>query len=360
MKPGEPLSLLLAVVTSFLGAFLILPVLIRYTLLKNLVVEPGRRSIHKRKTPSLGGVAIFAGFLMASVCWLSKDESMVDRYILGSLLIVFLLGVRDDLVPFSAWNKMLGQIAAIIVLLVSGIKINSLYGLFGVAQIPEMVGIPLTFLFILLVTNAYNLIDGLDGLAGTIGIISYLAFGFWFHTVGQPVFALLCFSMIGGLLAFLIFNWEPAEIFMGDSGAMVSGLMLGILGIHFMNINATLPLESPNKFNSTIGTAICFIVVPLCDTVRIIILRMSRGQSLFKADKNHLHHGLIRLGLTHSKATQVLGLVSAGFILLSFILKSLGDLIVIPVVIVGCAALGLTIDFLLKKKVEGMGTQSER
>ena len=110
MKPGELLSLLLVIVASFSGAFLILPVLIRYAITKNLVVEPGRRNIHKRNTPSLGGIAIFFGFLIATFFWIELNEWISGRYLLGSLFIIFLLGVRDDLVPFSAWNKMLGQV----------------------------------------------------------------------------------------------------------------------------------------------------------------------------------------------------------------------------------------------------------
>ena len=358
MKSGEPLFLLLAVITSFLVAFLILPVLIRYTLKKNLVVAPGRRRIHKKNTPSLGGIAIFSGFLMASFFWVNMNEWLGERYLIASLFIIFLLGIRDDLVPFKAWNKMIGQIASVVVLLFSGVKINSLYGLLGIQEIPMAIGIILTIIFIILVTNAYNLIDGLDGLAGTISIVSYLAFGIWFYSVGEAVFALLCFSMIGGLLAFLIFNWEPAEIFMGDTGAMVSGMMLGILTIHFMNTNEALPDVNEHKFFSTVGAATCFIIVPLCDTVRIIILRISKGMSPFSPDKNHIHHGLVRLGLSHSKASLTLGGVSAFFIVLSYLLRSSGDKIVIPVVIGGCVILGITIDRLLVRKVESRDKQA--
>ena len=357
MKASEPLFLLLAVITSFLVAFLILPVLIRYTLKKNLVVIPGRRKIHKKNTPSLGGIAIFSGFLMASFFWINMNDWLGERYLIASLFIIFLLGVRDDLVPFKAWNKMIGQIASVVVLLFSGIKINSLYGLLGYQGIPTAIGILLTIIFIILVTNAYNLIDGLDGLAGTISVISYLAFGIWFYSVGQTVFALLCFSMIGGLLAFLIFNWEPAEIFMGDTGAMVSGMMLGILTIHFMNSNEALPETNPYKFYSTVGTAACFIIVPLCDTIRIIILRISKGMSPFAPDKNHIHHGLIRLGLSHSKASLTLGFISAIFIVGAYLMRSWGDKMVIPFVILGCVILGITIDRLLIRKVEGREQQ---
>jgi UDP-N-acetylmuramyl pentapeptide phosphotransferase/UDP-N-acetylglucosamine-1-phosphate transferase len=307
--------------------------------------------MHKKKTPSLGGIAIFAGFLLASVIWVDINQWVGERYLLTSLLIVFFLGVRDDLVPFRAWTKLIGQIAAVVVLLFSDIKINSLYGLFGLYEIPDFLSIILTALFIIFVTNAYNLIDGIDGLAGTIGILSFGALGTWFHFVDQHLFALLCFSMVGAMLAFLIFNWDPAEIFMGDTGAMVGGMLLSILTIHFMNTNEILPEGHDLKFASTVGAAACFIIVPLCDTIRIVILRVSRGQSPVAPDKSHIHHGLLRLGLPHAKSTIILGVISTIFVILSFLFRDLGDYFIIPGGILICAALSITLDRLLIRKV---------
>jgi UDP-N-acetylmuramyl pentapeptide phosphotransferase/UDP-N-acetylglucosamine-1-phosphate transferase len=275
------------------------------------------------------------------------------------LFIIFLLGVRDDLVPFSAWNKMLGQIAAIIVLLFSEIRISSFYGLFGVNDIPMTLSLLLTFLFILIVTNAYNLIDGLDGLAGTLGIITYFALGFWFFMIGEFIYALLCFSMLGSLLAFLIFNWEPAEIFMGDSGAMVNGLMLSAIIIHFMNTNEQLVSTNIFRFTSTIGSAACFIIVPLLDTVRIIILRISKGISPLTPDKNHLHHGLVRLGYSHSRATFILGFITAIFIVASYLMRNWGDQVVIPLILFAGATVGVTLDRLLIRKI-GSSNQKDK
>jgi UDP-N-acetylmuramyl pentapeptide phosphotransferase/UDP-N-acetylglucosamine-1-phosphate transferase len=278
---------------------------------------------------------------------------------MGALFIIFLLGVRDDLVPFSAWNKMLGQIAAIIVLLFSEIRISSFYGLFGVNDIPMTLSLLLTFLFILIVTNAYNLIDGLDGLAGTLGIITYFALGFWFFMIGEFIYALLCFSMLGSLLAFLIFNWEPAEIFMGDSGAMVNGLMLSAIIIHFMNTNEQLVSTNIFRLTSTIGSAACFIIVPLLDTVRIIILRISKGISPLTPDKNHLHHGLVRLGYSHSRTTFILGFITAIFIVASYLMRNWGDQVVIPLSLFAGATVGVTLDRLLIRKI-GSSNQKDK
>jgi UDP-GlcNAc:undecaprenyl-phosphate/decaprenyl-phosphate GlcNAc-1-phosphate transferase len=351
MRPNEFLLLNLAAITAFLVSFLALPVLIKYSLKKNYVVIPGRRRSHKKVTPSLGGVAIFVGFFVASLVWVDLGEWLNVRFILASLFIIFLVGIRDDLVPLNAWKKIVGQLAAIVVLLFSGQKISSLYGMFSVYEIPTVLGFLLTAFFIIIVTNAYNLIDGLDGLAGTVGIVAIISFGIWFHLVGEQVYALLCFSMAGALLSFLIFNWQPAEIFMGDTGAMIGGLFLSILTMHFMTTNEALPEGHAMKYVSTSGAAACFIVVPLCDTIRIIILRISRGQSPVSPDKNHIHHGLLRLGFSHAKSSLVLGAINLSFIILAFVFRDHGNMIVFPAVILACTALSVTLDRLLVRKV---------
>ena len=148
-------------------------------------------------------------------------------------------------------------------------------------------------------------------------------------------------------MAFLIFNWEPAEIFMGDTGAMVGGMLLSILTIHFMNSNEALPSSNFVKFNSTVGAAACFIVVPLCDTIRIIILRVARGQSPITPDKSHIHHGLIRLGFSHAKTSITLGAISLGFIFVAYLFREVGNIIFLPGVILVCTALSITLDRLL-------------
>lgn len=359
MKPSESVMLVLATISAFVVSFLILPVLIKYSLKKNLVVVPGRRKLHKKETPSLGGIAIFLGFILAAIMWVDLKEWTNMRYPVASLMIIFFLGMRDDLVPFNAWRKMIGQGAAIVGLLFSEIKIGSLYGLFGVYEIPAIASFILTAGFIIILTNAYNLIDGLDGLAATVGIVAFSAFGIWFHQTDQPVFSLFCFSMVGAMLAFLIFNWQPAEIFMGDTGAMVGGMLLSIVTIRFLNSNAALPIGHMAKFTSSIGTAACLIVLPLCDTVRIIILRISRGQSPIKPDKSHIHHGLIRLGLSHAKATFLLGFICLGFVVLALLTKQLSDLYVIGLVVGISILLSVTLDRLLIRKVAGPDPETE-
>lgn len=341
---------LAACVTSFLVSFMILPLIIKYTLSKNLVDVPGRRKIHKKVTPSLGGIAIFIGFLVATVIWIDFSAWSYTRYILASLFIMFLIGVRDDLVPFRASHKLYGQIVAIIIFLFSSIGITSFYGLFGINELPVWFGYAITIFSIVVITNAFNLIDGLDGLAGSVGLVALTAFGLWFYWVGDNAFALFAFAMAGGVLAFLVFNWQPAEIFMGDTGAMVIGMMLSIMAIHFVEINDRLPQAQAAKFSAPIASAACFIIVPLADTLRIVILRTLRGQSPFSPDKSHIHHALMRLGLTHGRTALILASVNLIFVLGSFLLRGVPELYKLLGVIAAAGILSLILDRLIIKK----------
>jgi UDP-N-acetylmuramyl pentapeptide phosphotransferase/UDP-N-acetylglucosamine-1-phosphate transferase len=348
--------LLAACVTAFLISFIVTPVVIKYSLAKNMGDVPGGRKIHKKITPSLGGIAIFLGFSIAFVIWLEFDQWAVTRYVLASLFIVFLLGVRDDIVPLRALHKLYGQIVAVIILMGSSIQINSLHGLLGIYELPLVVSFIVTVFTVIVITNSFNLIDGLDGLAGSISFVALTSFGIWFYMVDDHVFSLLCFAMVGGILAFLVFNWEPSEIFMGDTGAMVIGMLLAVLTVHFMNLNASLPINHPVKFTPTIAAAVCFIIIPLSDTLRIIILRILKGQSPFTPDKSHIHHAIMRLGMTHSKTTIILTSVHILFIAMAVMLRNLSEIYALAAVILLVLALTFILDRLILRRLSTKGS----
>jgi len=338
-------------VTAFLIAFITLPVIIKFFIDKNLVDAPGRRKIHKKTKPSMGGISIFIGFLLSVFIWMDFDYWNTTRFIIASLFIVFLLGVRDDIVPFRALHKLSGQIIAVVILLFSGVQIGSFYGLFGLGEIPQIVAYLFTGFVVILITNSFNLIDGLDGLAGSIGLVALSAFGVWFYMVDEIVFALLCFAMIGGILAFLVFNWEPSEIFMGDTGAMVIGMLLAILVIHFMSVNDGLPINHPAKYNATIAAGVCFIIIPLTDTLRIIILRISRGQSPFSPDKSHIHHAIMRLGTSHARTVLILTSVNMLFIFGAWMFRDLDNVWLLSGVLTITVLLSAILDRLIVKRI---------
>ena len=339
--------LLAACVTAFLVSFIILPVIIKYSLARNLVDVPGRRKIHKKVTPSMGGIAIFIGFLMAIFVWMDFTQWANIHFLLASLFLVFLLGVRDDIVPFRAASKLTGQLIAVAILLLSHISINSFYGLFGIEEIPTVLTYLLTGFTVVLLTNSFNLIDGLDGLAGSVGIVALATLGVWFFLAEDFVFSLICFSMVGGILAFMVFNWEPSEIFMGDTGAMVIGMLLAVLAIHFLNVNDTLSAGSSLKYEAPIAGAISFLIIPIADTLRIIILRVSRGQSPFTPDKSHIHHAIMRLGMTHSQTAIILATVNVLFIIVVFAFRNYQD----GYMILGVALFAITLSFILDRLI---------
>jgi UDP-GlcNAc:undecaprenyl-phosphate GlcNAc-1-phosphate transferase len=343
---------LAAAITSFVISFLIVPVIIKYSLRKNLVDIPGRRKIHKKVTPSMGGIAIFCGFFISTLIWVDLSSWFRIKFILVALFVIFFIGVRDDLVPLRAFVKLIGQIMAVCLLIfLSDLRLRSLYGLFGVYELPVTISYVITIFTIIAITNSFNLIDGLDGLAGTVASIALICFGLWFHLVGDQIFAILCFTMLGAIFAFLIFNWEPSEVFMGDTGALVIGMTLAVLAIHFINTNYDLPEEAAFKFQSSIATAACFIMIPLVDTGRIIILRLLKRQSPFKPDKSHIHHAIMRLGKSHSQTTLILGGAQVFFVVIAIIFRDTNDLRLLGGIVLLSALLSVFLDRLILKKL---------
>ena len=351
---------LAAAITSFVISFLIVPVIIKYSLQKNLVDIPGRRKIHKKVTPSMGGIAIFIGFSISSLIWIDLQGWAHIKFILVALFVIFFIGVRDDLVPLRASAKLMGQImSASLVIFLFDLRIKSFYGLFGINELSEVASIALTFFTIIVITNSFNLIDGLDGLAGTIAIIALLTFGIWFFLAEDYIFSVLSFSMLGAIFAFLIFNWEPSEVFMGDTGALVIGMTLAVLAIHFIDLNNKLFSGSEYKFTASIGTAACFIIIPLVDTLRIVILRLSKRQSPFKPDKSHIHHAIMRLGMSHAQTTIILGIIQIIFICLSVIFNGFSDFEVLIGVVIISVVLSITLDRLIMSRLIPKETEEE-
>lgn len=343
---------LLTAITSFVISFLTIPVIIKYSLQKNLVDIPGRRKIHKKLTPSMGGIAIFISFFISTLVWVEILRWKDIKFIMVSLFVIFFIGVRDDLVPIRALIKLAGQIlVAFIIIFFLDLRLKSLYGLFGVNDLPLAVSYTITILTIIIITNSFNLIDGLDGLAGTIATIALICFGVWFYLTEDEIYSILSFAMAGGIVAFLIFNWEPSEVFMGDTGALLIGMMLSILTIHFIEYNHNLPTDAPYKFTGSISTAICFIIVPLVDTLRIIIIRISKKQSPFAPDKSHIHHAIMRLGMTHSKTTIILALFHLVFIAIAIIFRKMSDAYLISVILILSLSMSIFLDTLIMKKL---------
>jgi len=337
--------------TSFLITFFLIPVIINVVKKKKILDEPGRRKIHKRETPSMGGIGIFFGLMISILIWMPFEGFARFKFMYGAIIIMSITGVRDDLLPLKPLYKLIGQvIAASMVIYLSGIRLGSFYGLFGVQELHPFISYILTLFTIIVITNSFNLIDGLDGLAGSIASVALLTFGVYFFLVDDDLIAVMIFSMIGSLLAFLNFNWEPSKIFMGDTGALLVGFVLSITTIYFIEFNYNLDGESPYKFEASISTAICFLIMPLFDTLRVFISRALRGKSPFAPDKTHIHHLLMRLGLRHSGSVIVMVIVNLLFIGIAVLSIQLSDNMLLPIVIFTALTLSFLLDYLISRK----------
>jgi UDP-N-acetylmuramyl pentapeptide phosphotransferase/UDP-N-acetylglucosamine-1-phosphate transferase len=325
--------------TSFTIAMLAFPVLIKLLTQWKLFDNPSRHKIHQHFTPSMGGICILLGVGFTLAISLPLREWITMKFFFVGLAAIFITGLRDDILTLSPRQKLLGQLLPIVLVVVFGkVTLSSFYEL-GAAVFPVWLSIIITIFTIVILTNAYNLIDGLDGLAGTVGAIALLFYGVWFYHAGSPYLAIVAITFLGAILAFLVFNWQPSRIFMGDTGALSIGFTLSFLTVCFINQNFQLEDAGWLHFTSSISTAVCVMIIPVFDTLRVIILRLSRWQSPFKADRNHLHHQLLLIGLSHAGAVMVLAGVNLFFIVLAFVLRNQPDLVILPLVGLLCLLL---------------------
>jgi UDP-N-acetylmuramyl pentapeptide phosphotransferase/UDP-N-acetylglucosamine-1-phosphate transferase len=328
------LDLTLAFFTAFLLVMIAMPSLIKVAKLKHLVDEPGdERKLHNRSVPTIGGIMIFAGTLFA-YCLLfpSKETWMMGnnydplsalnefKYLVASMFVLFFLGLKDDIIGVSPNKKLyVHALVGVILVYLADIRITSFWGLFEVNDLPYWFSLVLSLFTYIVIVNAINLIDGVDGLAGGIGVIASLTFAIWFYTTGDLPLALLAISLTGALIGFLVFNFQPAKIFMGDSGSLILGMVLYVLAMKLIEF----PPSRLNGFFQHVSKPVLVIAMlsyPLMDTLRIFTVRIANRQSPFKADKNHIHHKLLNLGFSHRQVCMILYAYTIGIIVLTFLM----------------------------------------
>lgn len=327
-------NIVLAFITSFALTYLAIPSIIHVAIKKNLVDEPGDRRSHTVSTPSLGGIGIFAGTLFSIIMWTPFTHFGDLQYILCSFIIIFLIGAKDDIDPMSPSKKFLGEIcAAGILVFKSNVRLTSLYGIFGIGELPYFWGVLLSMFVIIVIINAFNLIDGINGLSAGLGTLICSVLGLWFLKVDSVELAMVAFALAGSLVAFLKYNVTPAKIFMGDTGALLLGLVCSILAIKFIELHNVLD-DRTYAFDAAPSMAIAILILPLFDTLRVFILRIARGKSPFYPDRNHIHHMMIDAGFSHTQASIILIVVNFVFIMLAFSLQGLGNLSLLVVILV--------------------------
>ncbi|MBK6267058.1 undecaprenyl/decaprenyl-phosphate alpha-N-acetylglucosaminyl 1-phosphate transferase [Marivirga sp. S37H4] len=343
---------LASLITSFILTFLLTPLVIGFFRKRNIMDIPGGRKIHTGDTPSMGGIAIFIGVMLALLIWMPLPGLQRFKFFYGAMGIMFVVGLRDDLVPVRPMVKLAAQLlCACMVVFLMDIRLMSLYGFFSVEEIPYGVSVVLTVFTFIVITNSFNLIDGLDGLASSIGVVAFFVFGIYFFLVGQIYFSMVCFGFIGALIAFLNFNWEPSRIFMGDTGALLIGFVLAVVTIKFIDFNHYLLDTAPFKLNSSVGVAISIIIIPLFDTLRVFISRAMKRRSPFSPDKTHLHHLLMRLGYSHSQTTLIMIATNIVIIGVALALDFLGDNLLVPIIVLICVILSISLDNIVKAAI---------
>ena len=288
---------------AFLISFLITPVVIKLAPRLGALDRPNYRKVHTRIMPRMGGLAIYLGFIIAILATQTINLRL-GGLLVGGTLIIF-LGLIDDIRNLSPRWKLLGQIVAALILVGFGTQVNFITNpLTGGVINLGILAIPLTVLWIVGVTNAVNLIDGLDGLAAGVSAVAAITLAVVGWSAGQTDVAVWALILALSTLGFLRYNFHPARIFMGDSGSMFLGYSL-----------AALSLMSLTKSTTAFSLVVPFIIlgIPILDTACAIVRRLAGGQPIFKADKEHLHHRLLGLGLSHRGTVLVIYIFSGVF-----------------------------------------------
>lgn len=323
------LQIIFAGLMSFILVFISIPTILKVSHSKNLFDEPGKRRVHKQKVPTLGGLGIFFGIIFTYTVFIDWFNYQPIPFFLPALLIIFSIGIKDDILVTAPIMKLLGQlIAAFIIVGFGDFRITDFHGFFGLRP-DYFISISFTIILLVFLVNGFNLIDGVDGLAAITGIITATGFAVWFFINGSYLMPILSSILVGALLAFLYFNVfsKTQKIFMGDTGSLVVGFVLAIMAINFMEFNAN-DERSTLLFSMTSAPAVAMgiLIIPIMDTIRVFFLRISKGQSPFAADKAHIHHRLLTLGFSHFQIALILGGINIFFIALSYSLKDLGML----------------------------------
>lgn len=279
---------------------------------------PGARKVHTTPVPRVGGIAMAAGTLLTLL--ISGQFAQPMPAYLAGVLVLLMFGVWDDRVTLSAGPKLLGQVIAVLLIMVWGDVTIATTTLTERLALPEWISWPLTFVFLIGVTNAINLADGLDGLAGGTTLLSLSALALLAFTAGTPFVGVVAIVIVGAILGFLRYNTHPARVFMGDGGSQILGFSAAVLAVVLTQDELT-PLSS--------ALPLLLLGIPIIDTLMVMTQRMLEGRSPLQADRNHIHHRLLALGFDHHEAVMGIYLLQASLFVTAWYLRYESDLTII-------------------------------
>ncbi len=355
-------------ILCIIGVFLIsmvcgavsIPLLLNYSKVKKLYDIPDARKIHHSAVSRLGGIAFMPSMFLsfaAALLFLDSNEHLItinlwSLYFLISIMLIYVMGIIDDVFGLTPSTKFLIQIIAACILPLSGLYINNLYGFMGIHEIPYYIGFPLTVLVIVFIDNAINLIDGIDGLAASISVIALGGFLYMFCCQRIWSYAILIAGLIGVLVSFLYFNifgdaGKNRKIFMGDSGSLTLGFIIGFLCVKY-SMDNNLVIQS-HKFHFIM--TFTMIIVPMFDVVRVFTVRIFHHKSPFVADKSHIHHKFMKAGMTQRQTLVTIILISVFYVLLNkLLLCCLCSTVIFFIDVFVFAAINLVLNRFIRRK----------
>lgn len=312
--PQNFFRIIISGLTALIVTWQAIPVIRNICEERNLSDSPIKRSSHKHPVPTFGGVGIFAGTLIAYMIWNFMDEGYLMHKVFACTIILFFLGIKDDIYGLSATKKIFSQIlAALLIVVGSDLRISSFFGIFGIHELPYVLSVLFSIFLIVALINAFNLIDGIDGLSAGVAMIASGGFALWFMLNGYWSLACLGFSLSASLFAFLRFNFSTtSKIFMGDTGSLIVGFWVAVMALKFVEVNV-ININSENVYQNAPVIAIALLSVPIFDTLRVFSIRILRGKSPFSADRSHVHHLMVDLGLSHVVASFILYTFTVAF-----------------------------------------------
>ncbi|MBT8188327.1 MAG: undecaprenyl/decaprenyl-phosphate alpha-N-acetylglucosaminyl 1-phosphate transferase [Croceitalea sp.] len=367
-------------IVLFIGAFVLtyltIPKIIGVVEYKRLMDDPNKRSSHQQKTPTLGGISFFYTLIFALFFIYGRAEFNEPIYIIPGLTILFIVGLKDDLVVLSPGSKLIAQIMAISFILVNpSFTIESFNGFLNIYEIPYYLYLLIGGFLMVTIINSYNLIDGIDGLASVVGIVIMVIYTTIFYLSEEYFFALIAITANACLMAFFGFNVSSdKKIFMGDTGSLIVGFVISILTLKFLALKPDAYSDLPFLLENAPLIAISILIVPLFDTARVFTIRIANKKGPFSPDRNHTHHILIDYwGLTHKQASFIIGCFNILFVILFIILgskaKNLGMVIMLVSVVIFLAYIFFQYNYnfttlkqkiLLKRKLASLKKKGEK
>jgi len=294
---------------AFAASWLIYRPILKIAKDKNMTDNPDARKLQKKPVPVLGGIAVFFG-IVVGLCYFKTMLNYVSLFpLLGGMVIMLYVGTIDDISDLSPWIRIAVEIGVALLLIYGNHRvINTFDGLWGIWRLPVSVAVPLSVLTVVGVVNATNMIDGIDGLVTSMSIFACACFGLIFFLSHDYSYSALCAVLIGALLPFLFHNvfGDESKMFIGDGGTMMVGIALSAMVIEVMCGHLRLRRFQPTFDFNYVCCTLSVMAMPVFDTLRVMVSRISRGVSPFHADNNHFHHLFVKAGFSHLRISLIM------------------------------------------------------